>query len=147
MRCCQLLNITTIGIERTWEGIDLEELERIFSSGNIKFFYTIPRFHNPLGTCYSNDQKKQILYLAQKYNVYIVEDDYLADMELDSKSDPIYAFDTTSKVIYIRSFSKTLMPGLRLGVAVLPQLLVTTFNEFKKWAATGLKGFSISMFR
>lgn len=134
LRCCQLLNITTIGIERTWNGIDLEELERIFSSGNIKFFYTIPRFHNPLGASYSNEQKKQILNLAQKYNVYIVEDDYLADVELDSKSDPIYAFDTTAKVIYVRSFSKTFMSGLRIGVAVLPKLLVNTFEEYKKWA-------------
>ncbi|MCB7127904.1 PLP-dependent aminotransferase family protein, partial [Lachnoclostridium sp. 210928-DFI.6.3] len=35
-------------IERTPKGIDLLELENIFRSGNIKFFYTIPRFHYPL---------------------------------------------------------------------------------------------------
>jgi DNA-binding transcriptional MocR family regulator len=133
-RCCQVSGVTTIGIERNNTGINLEELERIFRSGNIKFFYTIPRFHNPLGTSYATDLKKQILQLAQKYNVYIVEDDYLADLELDSKADPVHASDTSAKVIYIRTFSKTLMPGLRLGIAVLPNILVNTFAEYKRCA-------------
>ncbi len=131
IQCCKLSTVTILGIERTTEGINLEELERHFRSGNIKFFYTIPRFHNPLGTSYTNGQKKEILNLAQKYNVYIVEDDYLADLEVDSKSDPIYAFDTTGRVVYVRSFSKTVMPGLRLGIAVLPKLLVNSFREYK----------------
>jgi DNA-binding transcriptional MocR family regulator len=138
LHCCKLSGITTIGIARNEKGIDLDELERIFRNGNIKFFYTMPRFHNPLGTSYTNDQKKQILHLAQKYNVYIVEDDYLADMELDSKADPIYAIDASTtpaaKIIYVRSFSKTLMPGLRLGIAILPKLLVNQFKEYKRCA-------------
>jgi DNA-binding transcriptional MocR family regulator len=122
---------TVVGIPRNPEGIDLEELERIFRSGNIKFFYTIPRFHNPLGTSYPQSLKRELLALAVKYNVYIVEDDYLVDLETDSKADPIYSMDVSSRVIYLRSYSKTLMPGLRLGVAVLPQLLVNSFCEYK----------------
>ncbi len=39
-------------IERNLDGIDLEELESIFQTGKIKFFYTIPRLHNPLGSTY-----------------------------------------------------------------------------------------------
>ena len=73
-------------IERGIDGIDLEELEGHFKTGKIKFFYTIPRFHYPLGHSYSEQDKRAILDLAAKYGVYIVEDDYLGD--LDSKKGP-----------------------------------------------------------
>ncbi|MES9673767.1 PLP-dependent aminotransferase family protein, partial [Bacillus pseudomycoides] len=61
-----------IGIKRTAKGIDLFELEKIFRTGKIKFFYTIPRFHHPLGTSYSKKEKEKIISLAKKYNVFIV---------------------------------------------------------------------------
>lgn len=124
--------VTALGIERTAEGLNLQELERLFRNGNIKFFYTISRFHNPTGFSLSNDQKKTLLSLAQKYDVYIVEDDYLSELETDTKADPIFAFDSTSHVIYVKSFSKTLLPGLRIGLTVLPELLKNTFAYFKK---------------
>lgn len=48
----------------------------------------MPRFHNPLGTSYSQREKEAIVKLAEKYDVFIVEDDYLADLEEDPKADP-----------------------------------------------------------
>ena len=125
------LKIPVIGIPRNEEGIDLEKLEGIFASGKIKFFYTMPRFHNPLGTSLTMRQKQEIARLADKYDVYIVEDDYLADLESDSKADPIYAYASSPHVIYLKSYSKILFPGLRVGVAVLPPLLIDTFSRFK----------------
>ncbi len=75
------------------------ELERLLKKENIKFFYTMPRFHNPLGTSYSQKEKLEIIRLAKKYDVFIVEDDYLADFEQDSKADPIYSYDDFTHVI------------------------------------------------
>lgn len=124
--------IPAVGIRRTSRGIDLAELERLFQSGTIKLFYTVPRFHNPLGTSYSADEKKTIAALAEAYDVFIVEDDYLADLEDDSKADPIYAYDRSAHVIYLKSYSKILFPGLRVGVAVIPAILEETFNKHKK---------------
>lgn len=114
-------------------GIDLNQLENLFRTQDIKIFYTMPRFHNPLGSSYSEPTKKAIAQLAKRYDVYIVEDDYLADLELDSKSDPIYAYDS-SHVIYLKSYAKILFPGLRIGVAVLPPLLNDAFGTYKKAA-------------
>lgn len=130
----QLLNtqgIPTQGIARTEQGIDLNKLEHWFKTGDIKLFYTIPRHHNPLGTSYTGSTKKAIAELAKRYDVYVVEDDYLADLEADSKSDPIIAYDS-SHVIYLKSFSKILFPGLRIGVAVLPSALQDTFRLYKQ---------------
>lgn len=133
LKILELNNAPAIGISRTPQGIDFTELERIFRTGNVKFFYTIPRFQNPTGGSYTIQEKKKIVDLAQKYNVYIVEDDYLADLELDSKIDPLYAYDTDDRVVYIKSYSKVLNPGLRIAVTLLPDLLKNTFEEHKRY--------------
>lgn len=124
--------IPVMGIKRTAEGIDLIELERIFETGKIKFFYTIPRFHHPLGTSYSKTEKEKIISLAKKYNVFIVEDDYLADLEQNPKADPLYSYDDSSHVIYLKSYSKVMFPGLRVGVAVIPPSIAEAFHKYKK---------------
>ena len=133
IKSLELNNVNAIGIQRTYNGIDFDKLEKIFKYDNIKFFYTIPRFHNPTGFSYSNMEKKQIFKLAQKYDVYIVEDDYLGDLEVNTKSDPIYALDSSSRVIYLKTYSKILFPELRISAVVLPRVLVNAFQKYKKW--------------
>lgn len=118
-----------IGINRDENGINLMELERIFKEENIKFFYTIPRNHNPLGTTLKKSQRKAIARLAIKYNVYIVEDDYFADIDLDESYDPIYSYSGFNNTIYLRSFSK-IMPWMRIGVLVIPSELIELFKSF-----------------
>lgn len=123
--------ISTVGIKRDYSGIDLEELEGIFKEMDIKFFYIMPRYHNPLGSSLSQKDKQEILKLANKYDIYIVEDDFLSDYETDSKADPIYSYDDQSRVIYLKSFSKIIFPGLRVGVAVVPDSLTELFSKYK----------------
>lgn len=132
LNCLELQHTNTLGIKRDINGIDFNELETIFRNGNIKFFYTMPRFQNPTGFSYSIDEKKRILTLAQKYNVYLVEDDYLSELETNTKCDPLYCLDNSSRVIYIKSYSKTLLPGLRVACVILPKLLSNVFIEYKK---------------
>ena len=118
-------------IERDFNGIDLVALERLFKTQNIKFFYTIPRFSNPLGLSYTPADKQKIVALAQKYDVYIIEDDYMGDFTTSADL-PLHYYDTSGHVIYLKSFSMTIFPALRLGTIVLPQSLVQTFLEHKK---------------
>lgn len=133
LKSLELNHIKTIGIKRGAYGIDFNEFEKILKSQNIKFFYTIPRFHNPTGFSYSTKDKKMILELCKKYDVYIVEDDYLGDLVEDKKSDPIYALDMDSRVIYLKTYSKVLFPGLRIAAAVIPVQLSRIFKEYKQW--------------
>ncbi|GMX64798.1 PLP-dependent aminotransferase family protein [Paenibacillus elgii] len=142
LRTLKLLGITAIGIARTDEGIDLDELERHFRTNTIKFFYTVPRYHNPMGTSLSQEQKQAIARLAERYDVYIVEDDYLADLETNRRADPIYSLNRSGHVIYVKSFSKVTLPGLRLGTAVLPQPLLETFRQFKSSADSSTSALS-----
>ncbi|QLY78718.1 PLP-dependent aminotransferase family protein [Clostridium intestinale] len=120
--------IDFISIDRTPSGIDLNELENLFKNEDIKFFYTTPRNHNPLGTKYSKSQRKGIAELAIKYDVYIVEDDYFGDIEFDSKFDPIYAYGDHSHFIYLKSFTK-IIPWIKIGLAVIPAELIDEFNK------------------
>ena len=117
-------------IERRIDGIDLDELEEQFKSGKIKFFYTIPRFHYPLGHSYSDQEKKAILDLANQYGVYIVEDDYLGDLD-PKKGQTFHYLDTEDRVIYIKSFSTSLFPALRITALILPNALKEAFVSYK----------------
>jgi DNA-binding transcriptional MocR family regulator len=131
-RLVELNGDKLIGINRNYDGIDLQELERLFKYEDIKFFYTIPRFHNPLGTSFSEKDKKKIAKLAEKYDVYIVEDDYLVDINIDKSVLPIYYYDIAQRVIYVKSFSKTFMPGIRIGSVVLHEKLIGEFLKHKR---------------
>lgn len=119
------------GIEITPTGLDMERLEQLFKYNDIKFFYTVTRFHNPTGYSYSNKERRKIVELAQKYDVYIIEDDYLGDLDHDTHQDPMFAYDPSGRVIYIKSFSKVMLPGLRLGLAVIPDFLRDSFLSAK----------------
>lgn len=132
LKVLQCNNIPATGVRRSEEGLDLKGLETAFQSGDVKFFYIMPRFQNPTGFRYSKKEKQDILELADRYGVYIVEDDYLADLEIEEKQDSLYAMGAKDKIIYIRSFSKTLLPGLRLGMTILPEILQESFTLFKQ---------------
>ena len=123
-------NIPYQTIERRVDGIDLNELEKQFKSGKIKFFYTIPRFHYPLGHSYSEEEKLAILDLAAKYQIYIVEDDYLGD--LDPKLGQTFHYlDQHDLVIYIKSFSTSIFPALRITALILPNAIKDAFVAYK----------------
>ncbi|RJE86307.1 PLP-dependent aminotransferase family protein [Paenibacillus sp. 1011MAR3C5] len=138
LRFLETEGIPVYGIARTAAGIDLQELEQRFRSGEIKLFYTMSRYHNPLGTTYSAEVRKAIARLAGQYDVFVLEDDYMADLGAERQFDPIYAYDGGSNVIYLKSFSKIIFPGLRVGAIVLPERLLQTFHAYKIYPDTSL---------
>jgi len=122
------LNYPTVYIERDEVGYDFNRLEKIFKEENIKFFYLMPRVHNPLGTTLTHEDKQRLIFLSMKYKVYLVEDDYMGPYVMHVGEGPLYTYDSNfSQVIYLRSFSKIIFPGLRLGIAVLPKELIEAF--------------------
>lgn len=131
LKSLKIAGVTAVGITRNYNGINFDKLESFFKNGNIKFFYTMPRYQNPTGTSYSCQEKKKILDLACKYDVYIVEDDYLAEFNFDTKADPLYAMDDSEHVIYVKSYSKVCLPGLRIGAVLLPRSFRNVFLEYK----------------
>lgn len=105
------------------DGIDLENFKKILKKNRIKCFYTMSYFQNPTGMTYSLEKKKEILKLAEKHDFYIVEDDYLSELIYDPniKYESFKSLDVNDRVIYIKSFSKIFLPGIRLGYLISPK--------------------------
>ncbi|MBU3100318.1 MULTISPECIES: MocR-like pyridoxine biosynthesis transcription factor PdxR [Clostridium] len=104
------------------DGVDLIQFEAILKKNRIKCFYAMSYFQNPTGATYSLEKKVKILELAEIYDFYIVEDDYLSELIYDNKEYKSFkSLDVNDKVIYIKSFSKIFLPGIRLGYMISPQ--------------------------
>ena len=102
-------------------GPSLNLLEYNLKKYKPKLIYTIPSFQNPTGYSYPNSKRADMLKLAERYNAYIIEDDYVSDLDFEARGfTPIKAMDKYNRVIFIKSFSKIFMPGLRLGFMALP---------------------------
>lgn len=104
-----------IGIPMTSEGMNLDLLEQYLESHHPKLIYTISTLHNPTGITTSVAHRRRLLALAQQYDCLIIEDNAYEPLSFGVTPPPIKAFDTTDRVIYVGTFSKTLMLGLRVG--------------------------------
>lgn len=114
-----------ISIPMLDDGIDIGILKLKLDKIKPKLMYVMPNFQNPIGISYSSYKKKKLLELAEEYDFYILEDDFISDFKFDSEDNrPLKSYDENNRVIYIKSFSKIFMPGLRIGVIDIPPELM-----------------------
>jgi 2-aminoadipate transaminase len=91
------------------------------------FLYTIPTFHNPRGSTMSEARRREVLELAARFRLTIVEDDVYRDLACNGPvPNSFFALAYGQRVCSIGSFSKTLAPGLRLGWLVAPPDVIQT---------------------
>lgn len=87
--------------------------------------YVTPSHQLPTGVTMTAARRRALLALADQRGLAIIEDDYDTEYRhVDRPLEPLQLLDTTGRVIYIGSFSKTLSPSLRLGFAVVPEALI-----------------------
>jgi DNA-binding transcriptional MocR family regulator len=127
------LRARIIGVPLEKDGLNLDVLEDALKKYNPKFIYTIPNFQNPTAITMSISKRKQLVFLAEKYNVPIIEDDVSGDLRFEGEDLlPLKALDRTDQVIYISSLSKELIPGFRVGWAVLNESVRDRFIALKQ---------------
>lgn len=126
------VNLATVNTDD--DGIIIEDLiETIESNKNVKFIYLIPDFQNPTGRCMSVERRKQVVEIAEKYNIPIVEDSPYGELVLEGEKLPtIKSFDKNGYVIYLGSFSKVFCPGFRIGWIVADSALVEKYVILKQ---------------
>ena len=109
-------------VDMNKDGIDINTLRSIVKKHKIKCFYLMSYFQNPTGSSYNLKKKKEILNLAEEYDFYIIEDDYLSELIYDEnvKYESFKSLDRNDRVVYIRSFSKIFLPGIRMGYLISP---------------------------
>lgn len=92
-------------------------IETCRDSGNaVKFVYSIVNFQNPSGSTLSGERRRELLGIASKYDLIILEDDPYGHLRYDGAHAPtIFSMDTEERVLYACSFSKILAPGARVA--------------------------------
>lgn len=124
------------------DGMDLSLLEDFLKLYQPKFIYMMAYFQTPTGVSYSMEKKRRLLDLAEKYDTYIIEEDDFYDFYYGKEPIvPLKALDYKNRVVYIKSFSKILMPGLRIGLAVLPKKIQQAVMEAKYTTDISTSGF------
>jgi len=126
------------------DGLRTDLLEEPLRSGP-KFMYVLPNFQNPGGTTLSEGRREQLVLLADRYGIPIVEDDPYGQLRYeDEHLTPLVVLDRVNlrrddgysigNVIYLSTFSKTLAPGLRLGWIVAPADVISKIVQLKQGA-------------
>jgi 2-aminoadipate transaminase len=132
-----------IGVRQEADGIDLHDLETVLvreraAGKRVNVVYVVPNFQNPTGQLISREKRRDLLVLAERYNLLIIEDDPYGELffgENEARmTRPIKADDTEGRVVYLSSFSKTLAPGFRVAWVVAPEPLLARL-ELAKQAA------------
>jgi 2-aminoadipate transaminase len=125
------------------DGLQTARLEDALRSGP-KFMYVLPNFQNPAGTTLSLERRLELVKLAERYGVPIIEDDPYGQLRYEGEHlKPLVVLDAenlhcenngryTGNVIYLSTFSKTLAPGLRLGWVVAPKAVIERLVQAKQ---------------
>ena len=126
------------------DGLRTDLLEKPLRSGP-KFMYVLPNFQNPAGTTLSEGRRHELVLLADKYGIPIIEDDPYGQLRYEGEHLPsLVVLDrenlrrdngySIGNVIYLSTFSKTLAPGLRLGWIVAPPEVISKLAQLKQGA-------------
>jgi len=100
------------------EGLDVAEAARVLRRDGVtpRMFFVVPNFQNPTGETLSDDRRSALLALAATYGAVVIEDDPYGLLRYRGKDiAPLAARDSAAEVVSIGSFSKTFLPGLRVG--------------------------------
>jgi 2-aminoadipate transaminase len=112
-------NFITVPLDEEGIRVDIleEKLKELKENGiNTKFIYVIPNFQNPAGVTMSLKRRKKLLEISHNFDIPILEDDPYGDIRFEGEKIPsLLELDKIGNVIELRTFSKILAPGLRLG--------------------------------
>lgn len=115
------LGARLIGVPLDEEGLRVDALEETLDQLRRQgtppcLVYTLTTYQNPTGAVMSRQRRQQLLEVAEKYEVIVVEDNCYGDVHFEGEKPPaLYALDDSPSIAYLCSLSKILGPGLRLG--------------------------------
>ncbi|HEX9926498.1 MAG TPA: PLP-dependent aminotransferase family protein [Anaerolineae bacterium] len=117
-------HITPVGVPLDEDGLRIDRLEQLILRHRPQLIYVIPSFHNPTGITMPLERRRELLDIAAHYGVPILEDTSYDELRYVGKSLPsLKSLDTADIVLHAGGFSKTLVPGIRIGYLVAPPAL------------------------
>jgi GntR family transcriptional regulator / MocR family aminotransferase len=123
----EVLGARVRGVAVDRDGLDVDALP-----SQARAVYVTPSHQYPLGVSMTLPRRLALLAWADRHNAAIIEDDYDSEFRFGGRPiEPLRMLDTTDRVIYVGSFSKTMLPTLRLGFIVTPPSLRTAMHKAK----------------
>lgn len=117
------------------KGIIPEELEKILAEygDRVRLMYVIPEFQNPTGITWPMERRKAFMDIVNKYDFPVIEDDPYGELRYDGDVVPsMKSMDTKGNIIFLGSFSKIFMPGLRVAWMVADPVIIDKVVKLKQ---------------
>lgn len=131
-RLFRSLGARVVGVPVDDEGLVVDAIP-----SQARLVYVTPSHQFPLGTVMSFQRRTALLAWAERRGGVVIEDDYDSEFRFDGRSlDSLQSLDRTGRVIYVGSFSKVLLPALRIGFLIAPtslQSALLTAKQLTDW--------------
>ncbi|OGC76014.1 MAG: hypothetical protein A2Z27_05485 [candidate division Zixibacteria bacterium RBG_16_50_21] len=121
-----------VTVEMDEEGMIIDEVEAKIRRYHPRFIYTVPTFQNPTGRTMSYKRRVQLIELAKKYSIPIVDDNPYSELRYSGEEMPSVKALAGDWVIQLGTFSKIVSPGLRIGWIVAPLDLMPVLEKMKQ---------------
>jgi DNA-binding transcriptional MocR family regulator len=126
----RLHGIEMLAVPRNPDGPDIAVLDKLAAAHRPKVYFTQSVMHNPTGTDMSPHVAFKVLQAAESHNFIVVEDDIFCDLQVRA-TPRLATLDQLKRVIYARSFSKTLSGSLRVGFIACAQDIANELADIK----------------
>lgn len=140
IKLIQLAGGHVVGIRRTQDGPDVEEMKTYLARHKVKAFFCNSTFHNPTGSNISPHNAFSVLRLTVEHEFFVVEDDVYGDFS-PAVRQTFAELDNLDRVIYIGSFSKCLSASLRVGFIACSQDLIEPLTRLKLLTCVAVPAF------
>jgi GntR family transcriptional regulator/MocR family aminotransferase len=121
------LKVRVVGVPVDRDGLVVDAIPR-----RVRLVYVTPSHQYPLGVSMSLARRQALLAWAERHDAAIIEDDYDSEFRFGGRPlEPLQTLDTAGRVIYVGSFSKTMLPTLRLGFLVAPRSIRSAVHKAK----------------
>ncbi len=119
-------------VEMDQDGMLVDQVEEKLKKYKPKLIYTVSNFQNPTGITMSEERRRALVDVAIRYDVPIVDDNPYGDIRFSGERVPTLKSIGGDEVIALRSFSKVITPGLRIGWVNGPKPIITQFEKVKQ---------------
>jgi len=137
------LHLEVLPIPVTESGPDLDALEQLCRSRSVRAIYSMPTLHNPLGWVMSLEQRQQLVAIARKHDLHIIED--AAYAFLVENPPPPLAELAPERTVYVSGLSKNVAAGLRVGFVAAPPQTIAALERMIRVTAWNTPGIMTSI--
>lgn len=112
------VGVTLVPVPAGPQGPDLDALERAFAETGARAFYAQPNYANPTGAQWNPSTGSDVLEIVRRHRAFLIEDDWAHDFGIDTDATALAARDDSGHVVYLRSLTKSISPGIRVAAVI-----------------------------